>query len=304
MSKLMESKPAKVLKEFVAGFMNHDLMTLSAALAFYTALSLAPLLLITLSVVGLLAQGSQSQLIGQIESLIGPQAGVAVRTVVESSGAQPQVGSLAGIVGVTVLLFTASSVFAQLQTSLNVIWGATSQSASSVWSWLTKRLLSMGMVLALGFIAAVSLVVSAVLSFWFTSDGNLWQVVNYLVSIGVFTILFALIFEFLPDRRLPIREALIGGAMTAFLFSLGKYAIGVYLGRSAVGSAYGAAGSLIVLLLWVYYSSLILFVGAELTRALHAFRNAAPSFTKEAELEASKCIPDSAGTAKPELNPT
>lgn len=297
MAKSFKNRVLMVLKEFGAGAWNHDLMTLSAALAFYTALSLAPLLLITLSVVGLLAQGSQEQLVSQIEGVIGPQAGEAVRVVIQNADQRPELGSIAGLFGVAILLFTASSVFAQLQASLNVIWGATANSSAGVVQWLVKRLLSMGMVLAIGFMAAVSLVVSAILAFIFKGEGELWQVVNTLISFGVFTVLFAMIFEFLPDRRLPIRETFIGGALTSALFSVGKFLIGLYLGRRAIGSAYGAAGSLIVLLVWVYYSSLILFIGAELTRALHAFKRAAPAHTREAQLESSRQTPAGALTS-------
>ena len=285
-----------VAKEFGAGAMVHDLMTLSAALAFYTALSLAPLLLILLSVVGLMGASSQTELISQIQSSIGPQAAEAIRVIVENADNRPQLGSWAGIVGVLTLLFSASGVFAQLQSSLNVIWQAEgAASDAGVGEWLRKRLLSMGMVLAFGFIAAVSLALSAVLSFVFQSDGQLWQIVNYGVSLAVFAFLFALIFEYLPDRRLPFREALIGGALTSVLFSIGKSLIGLYLGRSAVGSAYGAAGSLLVLLVWVYYSALIVFIGAELTRALHALKKAAPAYSPEAAVEAEKCAPNKIG---------
>ena len=276
------SKPMKVLKEFGAGAMKHDLMTLAAALAFYTALSLAPLILILLWVIGLLGEGSQAQFVQEIQNNIGANAAESIRGIVESADQKPELGSIAGIVGVLTLLFSASGVFAQLQASLNVIWDAAADSSAGVGTWLKKRLLSMGMVIAFGFLAAVSLAVSAAITYMLDGSGGIWGTLNWFVSVGVFAVLFAMMFSYLPDRRLPMKEALIGGLLTSVLFSLGKSVIGLYLGRSAVGSAYGAAGSLLVFLVWVYYSSLIVFIGAELTRSLHAFRGAAPAETKAA----------------------
>ncbi len=254
--------------ELFNGFMGHDLMTLSGALAFFTALSLAPLVLIMVAVVGLMGEDSQIQLLSQIESLMGEQAATAITSIVNSANDKPELGGFAGKIGGMVLLFAASGVFAQLQSSLNVIWNAEDKVHSGVWGWLRKRLLSMGMVISLGFLAIVSLGASAALSFVFQQQGEVWKFVNTLVSLSVFSLLFGVIFKYLPDVKLSWRNALVGGFATALLFTLGKYMIGFYLGKSAVGSAYGAAGSLIVLLVWVYYSALIVFTGAEITRIL------------------------------------
>lgn len=256
-------------KEVASGFSKHDLLTLAAALAFYTALSLAPLIVITLAVVGLLGQNSQDQLIEQLQGLMGPQAARAIQTVVESNDNRPSMTSLAGLIGVVALLFSASGVFAQLQASLNKIFEAEEKAAGKgMWAWIRKRLLSMGMVITLGFLAVVSLVVSTAITYFFPSDGVLWRTVNVLVTLAVFAGMFSLVFKYLPDTKLKWREALYGGVATAILFAIGKYLIGVYLGKSAVGSAYGAAGSLVVFLVWVYYSSAIVFTGAEITRVL------------------------------------
>lgn len=256
--------------ELAKGFAAHDHMTMAAALAFYTALSLAPFLLIVLAVVSLLGQSSQNQLFQQMDSLMGPQAAQSLRGIVESSDNHPEMGSIAGLIGILTLLFSASGIFAQMQASLNIIFEAQSQAASGVWGWIRKRILSMGMVVTFGFIAMVSMVTSTVLAFFFPTEGQFWHLLNMAVSLLIFGAMFAVTFRILPDTHLPWKEAFKGGVATAVLFTIGKTLIGLYLGKSAVGSAYGAAGSLIVLLVWVYYSSIIVFVGAETTRILAA----------------------------------
>lgn len=267
-SKLTSSKPVQVITKLVTNIGKHDLLTLAGALAFTTALSLAPLVLIFLTVVSFLGEHSQDQLIAQIQGFLGADSAKAISSVIENAEDRPSLGSIAGAFGVLMLLISASSVFAQLQSSLNVIWETNAADYAGVWGWIRKRVLSMGMVLAIGFLAAVSLILSSFLSFFVGQTEGLLQVVNVIVSILVFTLLFALIFAYLPDVKMPFRKALIGGAMTALLFAVGKYFIGLYLGQSAVSSSYGAAGSLVVLLIWVYYSSFILFAGAELTQIL------------------------------------
>jgi membrane protein len=261
---------------FAKGFSIHHLMTQSAALAFYTALSLAPLIVITLSVVGLLGQDSQKQLLAQISSLMGEQAATAITAIVNSAKERPELGSLAGVIGVIALLFSASGVFAQLQESLNIIFEAESKKKAGIWGWIQKRLLSMGMVLTLGFLSLVSLLASTVLSYFFGEAGDFWKALNFVVSLAAFAGLFTLILRYMPDRHLDWRNAFRGGVVTALLFSAGKSLIGLYLGQSAVGSAYGAAGSLMILLVWVYYSALIVFSGAELTKALSAQEEPGP----------------------------
>lgn len=257
--------------QFFDGFSRHDVMTLAAALAFYTSFSMAPILIITLAIVGVMGGHAQELLVEQIQSLIGDQASTAVTAIIESAKSQPQSSGFAGIVGVLLLFFSASGVFAQFESSLNVIWDVEpAASDSGAWAWIKKRLFSVGMVISLGFLALVSLFVSTVLSFFFHSDGQVWSVVNTLATIFIFAGLFSLIFKYLPDTKLNWKDALTGGVATAILFAGGKSLIGLYLGKSAVGSAYGAAGSLAVLLSWIYYSSIIVFAGAELTRLLKA----------------------------------
>ena len=257
-------------KALLDKFNEHDILTLSAALAFYTALSLAPLLLITLSVVGLLGENSQAQLLREIRAVLGNQASIAIATIIDSAHNRPKVGGIVGLIGGLILIFSASSVFAQLQFSLNKIWEIEGKLRLGIGGLIHQRLLSMGMVISLGFLALVSLAVSTVLSFVLTSQGQIWEVANIVVTLLVFSALFASIFKFLPDIQISWRDAFYGGLVTAILFAVGKSLIGIYLGRSAIGSAYGAAGSLIVLLAWVYYSAVIVFMGAEITRVLAA----------------------------------
>ncbi len=257
--------------QFFDSFLRHDVMTLAAALAFYTSFSMAPILVITLAVVGILGEHSQQLLLDQISGLVGEQASIAVTAIIQSTNSQPHKSGVAGGIGILILLFSASGVFAQFEQSLNVIWDVeSSASESGLWIWVRKRLFSMGMVFSLGFLALVSLFVSTMLSFIFSNDGSLWALLNTVVSIMIFSGLFALIFKYLPDTEVRWKEALSGGVMTAVLFAIGKSLIGLYLGKSSVGSAYGAAGSLAVLLAWIYYSSIIVFAGAELTRTIKA----------------------------------
>lgn len=258
----------RLLKGAAFEFVEDDVMTLAAALSFYTALSLAPLLVIILWLAGQLGPEAQEQIVRQIELLIGPEAGEAIRLVIHSAGQRIETGTLAGVLGVATLLFSATAVFAQLQDSINRIWNVEARPDQNVLTWVKKRLLGLAMILGTLFLLVVSLTVSAGLQFMLERTGvnAMWQWVNLAGSLLVFVLLFALMFKFLPDVRVRWRDAWAGGALTAVLFVVGKAAIGLYLGQSGVGSAYGAAGSLVVLLVWVYYSSLILFFGAELTQ--------------------------------------
>ena len=153
-----------------------------------------------------------------------------------------------------------------MQSSLNAIWDVEAKPSEGVWGWLRKRLLSAGMIIALAFVLLVSLGISAAISAVMPSGGMIWDIVNFVVSLGVFTLLFAIIFKYLPDVSVQWRDVWVGAAVTAVLFAVGKTLIGIYLGKSSVASSYGAAGSLLILLLWVYYSSLLVFLGAEFTQ--------------------------------------
>lgn len=269
------SKAWTIVKHAIRDFIADDAMSLGGALAFYTALSMAPLLVLILAVAGFLWQEDEvrAELVRQVHNLVGPSGAEIVETIMREA-TRGNAQGIAAIVGIATLLFGATGVFAQLQYSLNRVWNVEAKPGQDVADFIRKRLLSLGMILAIAFLLVVSLVVSTVLRFMGSAthiqlpggDGT-WAVLNLLASLLVYTGIFTLIHHSLPDVKMPWKDSLIGGVVTALLFAVGKEVLGWYLGSRSIASAYGAAGSFFVVLLWVYYSSLILFVGAELTQA-------------------------------------
>ena len=246
---------------------------LAAALAYYTLFSLAPLLVIATAVAGLLfgEEMARSQVLISLQELIGPRAARALQTVIENT-ARPRSGLIATGAGVLTLWFGASNVFHQLKEALNTIWGVRPKPGRGLWAALKARLESFFMVLTIGLLLVLSLIVSAVLAAlvellgrWLPGGASLWQTVDLLGTLLVIATLFAIIYKVLPDVRIAWSDVWIGAAVTAMLFALGRYLIGLYLSRVGVASLYGAAGSLVVILLWVYYSAQILLFGAEFT---------------------------------------
>jgi membrane protein len=255
--------------------MNDQAPTLGAALAYYTVFSLAPLLVISISIAGLAfgREAAEGQIFDQLRGLLGEESGRAMQVIVQNASQEPKTGVLATIIGFALLLFGASGVFGQLQTSLNAIWGVQPKPGRGILGIIHDRILSFGFILVVGFLLLVSLLLTAAISFAGQRFGEmivgmeaLVQLLNTILSLAVITLLFAMMFKFLPDAKIAWRDVWIGAFITALLFTIGKFALGVYLGRSGVASSYGAAGSLIVLLLWVYYSSQIVFFGAEFTQ--------------------------------------
>jgi membrane protein len=278
---------------------------LAASLAYYTALSLAPLVLLIAGLVGMVLDRQQaaSQLAAQLESLMGPAGRELVNSILTASS--PEGGTLATVVGLVTLFIGATAVFGELQATLNLIWEVRSAPTggmwAGIWALLKERLFSLALVFALTFLLLVSLVVSAALAaaaalFQGPEQALLSRLLELTVSLLVLTFVFALLFKYLPDAEIRWRDVWLGGIVTAVLFTVGKTAIGYYLGQAGVGSAYGAAGSLVVLLVWVYYSALIFFFGAEFTQAWatrygpvapqpHAVAGAAPQTKSEAATE-------------------
>jgi membrane protein len=247
---------------------------LAAALAYYALFSLAPLLLIVTSVAGLVfgQQAAEGHLYLQVSSLVGPDSAAAIQSIVANMGLHPSKGVLATVVGVGVLIVGATGVFAQLQESLNTVWRAKSPTTNGLLDWFRVRFLSFSMVMGVGFLLLISLVLSALLAGvgqFLTAFIPGWVVLghalNVLISLGGITVLFAMMFKVLPDTPVAWRDVWLGALVTSVLFTLGKFAIGFYLGQASVASSYGAAGSVVIVLLWVYYSSLILYLGAEFT---------------------------------------
>lgn len=265
-----------LLKETVSEWTEDGAPRLGAALAYYTVFSLAPLLIIVLFIIGLIWSGETSvareRILAQVQGLTGPDGAQMIETMLEST--RPgNGGGLATLLGVVALIFGATGVFVQLQNALNIIWDVVPKPGRGIRGFLATRLLSFGVVLVIGFLLLVSLLLSALLSALDTLTSGvtpltqfLFQVLNLIVSVGIITLLFAMIFRYLPDVEIEWRDVWVGAAITAVLFTLGKWGIGVYLGNSSTASTYGAAGSLVVLLLWVYYSAQILFFGAEFTQ--------------------------------------
>jgi membrane protein len=268
----------ELLKDTGASWSNHDAQRLGAALAYYTVFAIAPLFIIVLAVAGLVfgEDAARHRLFNELRTLVGDQGGRAVEAIV-AAGNRPKTGTLATVIAGVTLLIGAAGVFVQLQGALNTVWDLRREPGKAVRRFIKLRLLSFAMVLAIGFLLLVSLVISAALTAvqaymsHLLPQQALWQIVNTAFSLVVVTLLFAMIFKVLPDARIAWRDVWIGALLTAVLFSLGKFLLGLYLGRSSLTSVYGAAGSLVVLLIWVYYSSQILLFGAEFTR-LYAFK--------------------------------
>jgi membrane protein len=263
---------AAVVKQTVAAIGDDEMMTRAAALAFYAALSFAPLLVLTLWLVSSLDADLQGRLVGGLADLVGEQAAGTADLVIANAEQRPGFGSIAGVVSLGVTLFAASLVFAQLQGALNRVWGVKPNPRRAWLGWLRSRAQAMGLLLTLVFLLVVSLIASAAIAFYLESDTLAWRGTEAAISFVVFTVVFASVFIVLPDAVIRWRDALLGGALTAALFALGKFGIGLYIDHSNVGGAYGPAGAVIVLLVWVYYSAIILLIGAELTHATAAAR--------------------------------
>jgi membrane protein len=273
----------RLIKDTVFGFMEDEALSRGAAIAFYTVTSLAPVLLIVVSIAGLAfgQEAAQGAILNQLTGLMGQQAADVLQSAL-ASASEKSSGILATVIGVVTLLATASGVFGEMQAALNRIWKA--EPKSGTFSRLVRaRAASLGLVAALGFLLAVSLVVSAGLTALGTTlnavlpfGAILLSVVNFLVSFLLLALLFAAIYKVLPDRAIAWRDVVMGAAVTALLFTIGKSLIGWYLGSSAVASSYGAAGGLIVLFFWVYYSTQVFLLGAEFTRAYATSRGRGP----------------------------
>ena len=253
------------------GWRDDNASSMGAALAFYTLFSLAPLLLVALAIAGFFFDRSQAQgaLIGQLGQLIGERAAHGVEMLLQAANDQ-MAAKKSALLGFLTLLLGATTVFAELRTDLNRIWRCKTEKVNGAWDFIRTRLLSFGLVVSIGFLLLVSLVVSAVISalgdLLIPGSSFVARVGEFVTSFVVLTALFAVIYKLLPSRRVPWNDVWVGAAVTSLLFWIGKYAIGLYIATSAVASSFGAAGTVVVIIAWVYYSSLIFFFGAEFTR--------------------------------------
>jgi len=247
---------------------------MSAALSFYAAFSLGPLLLIVISVAGIFygEEAARGEISKQITYLIGKDGAEMIQTIVK--GASNKVtGIFAGIVSLIFLILGSIAVFLELQESLNTIWGIESRPGRGIWGFLKNRLVSFSMVVATGFLLMVSLIINSIIYLTYNFLGNYFDIilpaseaVNIISSFIVITLLFAMIFKYLPDAIISWKYVWLGAVLTSVLFSIGKYFIGLYLGNSSYGSTYGAAASIVILFIWIYYSGIILYLGAEFTQ--------------------------------------
>lgn len=247
---------------------------LGASLAFFSVLSLSPLLVVAVAIAGVVfgQQAAQSQLLAQAQALIGPQGADAIQSLIQNAN-RPGAGTLATTLSVIMLLFGASGVFAELQGAMNTIWGVEPRPDRGIMGMVKDRLFAFGLVLAVGFLLLVSLILSSIL----TNMGDqlrgavpaystVWNVLEMVVSFVVITLLFAALYKYIPDVKIGWRDVWIGAIVTALLFAVGRFVLTLYLGNSSTTSVYGAAGSLVVVLLWVFYSAQIVFLGAEFTQ--------------------------------------
>ena len=266
----------KVLKNSGKGFANDHIMKKSASLAYYTVFSLGPLLIVIVYLASLFLgrEAVEGSIYNQMQSFVGADAAMQLQEIIKNAAVSGS-GNFAAIIGIATLLIGATTVFADMQDSINDIWGLKPKPKAG-WIKLVKdRLLSFGVVASLGFLLLVSLGVSALVESLNTRLRNmfpemavlLFYILNLVITLGIITMLFVIIFKVLPDARIKTKDVLSGAIATAVLFMLGKFGISFYISKSNIGSTYGAAGSLVVILVWIYYSSVILYFGAEFTKA-------------------------------------
>jgi membrane protein len=277
----------KLVSTAVSRFLDDDCMTMAAALAYYTTFSITPLLLILIGIAGMIfgREAVQTEITGQIQGMIGKGAATQVGSMIQNAGQHSSTGVVSAVVGFVALLAGATGAFTQLQSSLDRIWRVKPDpQAGGIKNFVGQRVLSLGMILAIAFLMIVSLAMSAALSAfgsWIATylprgfSGPMLQFLGQVASLLVLAAMFAAMFKVLPDALIAWRDAAVGGSITAVLFTAGKFLIGVYLGHSSTASAYGAAGSLILIVLWIYYSAIILLVGAEYTVVRYESRSGA-----------------------------
>lgn len=265
---------ARVFRDALVAWWDDNVPRLGASLAYYTLFAIAPVLLVAIAIAGAVfgAEAVRGEIVGQLDGLMGREGAQAVQALLEGASRQHG-GLIATVIGTITFLFAATGAFLELQAALNTIWRVKPRPDADLRSFMMDRVRSFGLVVGIGFLLLVSLAVSAALaaaSAWIDRRAPglpvLWHALNVIVSLGVITALFAMLYRFLPDVKLRWRDVTTGALVTAVLFTIGKQVIGLYLGQSSTASSYGAAGSVVVLLLWVYYSSQIVLFGAEFTR--------------------------------------
>ncbi|EGJ32177.1 MULTISPECIES: YihY/virulence factor BrkB family protein [Moorena] len=292
-----------LLKETFKEWKEDNASRLAAALSYYMIFSLAPVLIIAIAIVGSIfgEEAAKGEIVEQIQGLVGEQGAQFIQTAITNANRPDASGGLASLISIVVLLFGASGVFGELQDALNTIWDVKLKPGRGIWGILKKRILSFLTVLGVGLFLLLSAVISTALSavrsykseflqelglLWLYQLDFVWTILDLLVSFGILSLMFALVYKYLPDVKIAWKDVWVGAIITTLLFNLGKWLLSWYLGRSSFSSSYGAAGSLVVLLAWVYYSSQIIFLGAEFTQVY-------------AKIFGSKIVPDDHATPLP-----
>ena len=271
----ISTKTGYLIKETFKGFIDDNALKLSAALSYYTIFSLPPLLIIIISLSGIIfgADAVRGEIFGQINDLVGSDAALQIQETIKNVKLSNN-NSYASVFGIIILLVGASGVFAEIQDSINYIWGIEAKPKRGLIKYAYNRLMSFSMIGSVGFLLLVGLIINSIMDILnkrlaanFPLDAvYLFYAINLIIVFISITLLFTVIFKTLPDGKVALRDCIIGSAFTAVLFMIGKFAIGYYLGKYNIGSIYGAAGSIILILLWVYYSAIILYFGAEFTK--------------------------------------
>lgn len=262
--RMQQSLPAAL----VGRFFETDLLTHAAALSFYMLLSLAPLLVLLLWLTASLYPSAQAALMQQFSDLAGSGAGEVASTVIANAKNSPDVGSIAGLWSTFLLFVGATAVFARLQAALNLIFHSTEARAVGIMAFIRKRIFSFGAVFGLGFLLLASMMLTTTLQVIFATLPVILPVLSNVVSLALYSLAFAFMYHYLPDRRVRWRQAVMGGIITSCLFVLGRWGIGVYLSTAAPGSAYGSMGTLVLLLVWMYYAAAVFFIGALITAVI------------------------------------
>lgn len=258
-----------MLKNAAMHIFEDDIFTLAGAVAFFATLSIAPLMVILLSVTGLFSASFHQEIVAELELLLGPAASGVIDVILTNIEQQEMAGRISALISVIILLFSSTAVFVQLQKAMNRIWGVRSRTSPrrAVRNWFKKRLVSIIIILGTGLLLVISILLKTALGLIFGDMGDLMSLLSTLVTILIYFILFGAMLIYVPDAKLAWKDIGIGALITALFFHFGKWAIGRYLAFSGIGSAYGAAGTLVVGLLWVYYSTLVIFLGTELAKA-------------------------------------
>jgi len=277
------SQLAVAVRKAISGVGDDALLTRAAAIAFYSSLSFAPLIVLLLWILAALRPEWQQQLTDGLAGILGEKGAGAISLVVQNAKSTPTLGNVAGIASLAITLFSASAVFVQLQRALNVIWDIRAKPGKAITAWLWARARAIGLLVGIAFLLIVSFVVSALIGIFVPADSRIWTAVEAAITLLVFIAAFGAMYRVLPDAHIAWADAWRGALLTTVLFVAGKYAIDMYIQHASVGGAYGPAGALVVLLTWVYYASTIVLVGAELTHGLSVARGDKAKPERQAE---------------------